>query len=59
MFLLAFKLLLLFFFLAGFAVSSCEETDYGFLVLGFSGREKSLAVVSWVCTFEAVLLERQ
>ena len=33
-------------FLAGSTVLSHEETDFKSLALGFSGREKSLAVVS-------------
>ena len=46
-------------FLAGFAVLSYGETNFGSLVLGFSERKKSLVVVPWICTFEAVLLEEQ
>ena len=44
-------------FLAGSAGLSRRETDFGSLILGSLGQEKSLAVVFWVYTFEAVLLE--
>ena len=46
-------------FLAGSAGSSYGGTDFGSLVLGSSEREKSSALVPWVCTFKAVLLERR
>ena len=45
------------FFLAGSVMSSCGEANFRSLVLGFSGHEESLAVVPWVFTFKAVLLE--
>ena len=46
-------------FLAGSAMLSCGETDFGFLVLDFSEREEFLAIVPLICTFKAVLLEKQ
>ena len=53
------NLFYLFSFLANYAILLCKRTDFESLVLGFSGLEKSLAVIFWVCTFEAVLLEEQ
>ena len=46
-------------FLASSAGLSHGKTDFGFLVLGFLGQKEFLAVVFWICTFEAVLLEGQ
>ena len=53
------NLFCLFSFLAGYFILSRRETDFGSLVLSSSRREESLAVVPWVCTFEAIFLERQ
>lgn len=60
-FLIAFCLcFLVLFFLSFYSKNSVTLVWVGFvsLVLGFLG-QKSLTVVPWVCTFEAILLEKQ
>ena len=59
-------LILFFFFFRSFFSYSKSFTalvrgkaDFGSLALGSFRREESLAGVSWVCTFEAILLEKQ